>query len=131
MSRPGLGPAARRRPPPPADRYPSDYTETTESAQEKARKAVRQAAIDVGLANERISGKQSEPHPFETGQAKEKTSWAPNTKVLAGPAIGTPLAGVLIWVLGQFGVDMPWDVALYFAGLIILLVAYIVPEKKS
>jgi hypothetical protein len=62
-------------------------------------------------------------------------SLAPKRKVVAGVAgvgLGAALAGILVWLLGMWGVDVPPDVQGYFDTLLSMIVGfasgYLVPE---
>lgn len=54
----------------------------------------------------------------------------PNRKVSAGGAAGLA-STVLVWILGQFGVVMPAEVAVATATLLTFGVSYFVSEKKN
>lgn len=54
----------------------------------------------------------------------------PNRKVQAGGVAGM-LSTVLVWTLGQFGVDVPPEIAVSAASLIIFAASYFVPEVKA
>lgn len=54
----------------------------------------------------------------------------PDRKVSVGAiAIGAPAGIILQWLLGQFGVDMPAEVATACGSLISAVAAYFVPNK--
>lgn len=54
----------------------------------------------------------------------------PNKKVAAGGLAGG-LSTLLVWGLGEMGVEVPAEVAAAIATLVAFGVAYMVPEKKK
>lgn len=52
-------------------------------------------------------------------------------KVAAGGAIGTPLGVVLVWVLGQFGVEMPAEVAAALGTVVGAVVGWFKKGKEA
>lgn len=52
----------------------------------------------------------------------------PNKPAAAG--VASPLSIVLVWVAGQFGLDVPPEVATAFAGLLITVAYWAVPADR-
>ena len=58
---------------------------------------------------------------------------APTTKVPNKPAaagVASPALIVLIWVAGQFGLDVPPEVAAAFVALLVSLAYWVVPAGE-
>jgi hypothetical protein len=47
----------------------------------------------------------------------------------AAAAVASPLAVVLVWVAGEFGLDVPPEVAAAFVSLLIAVAYWAVPAK--
>lgn len=69
--------------------------------------------------------------PSNSGETSSKlaaTDWAPVPKVAAASAT-VPFAGLVLWIAGELGLDMPVYVAGDVAILLALVVAYLTPER--
>jgi hypothetical protein len=58
------------------------------------------------------------------------SNWVPQPKVAAAGAAGSA-ALVLVWLLAEFGVTMPAEVASAITALAMSAVAYFWPQKTS
>lgn len=63
------------------------------------------------------------------GPLVSQPSSTPTRKVAQGTGYGALLGVVIAWLLGQFGVDMPPEVAAALGALLNGLVAYFVRER--
>lgn len=53
----------------------------------------------------------------------------PETKIWAGAgAIGVPAGVIVAWLLGQFGIDMPPEVAAAVGSVVSMVSGYLVPN---
>lgn len=57
----------------------------------------------------------------------------PNVSAKTTATGGTSIGGgvLIVWLLGQFGVEIPGEVAAAIAGLLALIIAYFVPAKSG
>jgi len=53
-----------------------------------------------------------------------KPAYTPNTKIIAAGSIGLPASIILAWVLTQFGVTMPPEVAAAVGALLSTVIGY-------
>ncbi len=54
----------------------------------------------------------------------------PSTKIAAGGAAGA-LSTIIVWILGEFEVDVPAEIAAAITVLVMSLTSYFVPERKT
>lgn len=67
-------------------------------------------------------------NPGSTNNKLAPTDWSPRPKVAAA-AVTVPFSGLVLWIAGEFGLEMPQHVAGEVAVLIALVVAYLVSER--
>jgi hypothetical protein len=75
---------------------------------------------------------QPPPQPPTTpawGPAPKHRDWSPEPKVAAA-AVTTPFSGLILWIAGQMGLDIPQGVAGEIAVLIALAAAYLMPPRQ-
>lgn len=63
-----------------------------------------------------------------TTVANQPTS-APNRKVSAGAGAGLPIGIVLVWALGEAGVEMPAEVGAAIGTIMTTFIAYMTRER--
>lgn len=60
--------------------------------------------------------------------AATATTKVPNKPAAAG--VSVPLSIVLVWVAGEFGLEVPPEVAASFSGLLIAAAYWVVPSRE-
>lgn len=69
--------------------------------------------------------------PSADAQMSRAEKWTPRSKVATGAGVGGPLSTVLAWSASQAGLEVPPEVAVALAALIIFLVGYLTPEASA
>lgn len=66
---------------------------------------------------------------MKSGELFRQPGAGPTRKVAAAALVGTPLATVLVWLLGTFNIDVPPEVAASLAALLAAVVAWFTRER--